>query len=356
MDLYDEFVTPAELTGYGRDALEDLNENQFTLSRWLPNQTIRDLRYALESGPAGLLDVADFRAYDAEPTFGRREGIKRIEGSLPPLGRQMTLGEYDQLILRDAEQEVRDLLLRDSERVANTMGRRMELARADALVNASVTIGTNTQPENGLQLTVDFNRPPEHEVTAATLWTDPAALLLDELQTWCQTWRDTNGDDPGAFLTNAQVVRAMLKNLQVRGAIAGDSETARIRRSDLDALLEDEGLPPIYTYEARATVVEAGVRKTRRMIPVEKFLILPGPGDATTEQGGRLGATLWGTTVEAQLPEYGVEAGEEPGIVVASFIERKSPVHVDTVGSGIGLPVMVAPELTLVADVIAPEA
>ena len=356
-DLYDEFVTPAELTGYGRAELDTLNENQFSLSRWLPNQTIDDLRYKMESGPVGLLDVADFRAYNAEPTFGRREGIRAIEGSLPPMGRQMTLNEYDQLILRGSEEKVRDLLLRDSARIANVMGRRMEVARADAIFNASVTIGTDAQAENGLRLTVDFNRSASHEPAPAVLHDDPTAEALDELISWAEIYEATNGTRPGAILTSERVVRVWLRNGQILSAIRGTDSTARVRRNDLDDLFSDEGLPPIYTYAGNATFADGtGTRATRRIGADHKMALLPAPGGSTTTEGGQMGASLWGSTVESQLPDYGVQAGEEPGIVVASFIERKTPVRVDTIGAAIGLPIVVAPDLSLVSDVLAPAA
>lgn len=352
-DLYSDFVTPAELTGYARDALDEAAENEFRLAAFLPNQNIDDLRYRLEQGPQGLLDVADYRAFDAEPTFGRREGIKSIEGSLPPMGRQMTLGEYDVLIMRNAEEKVRDLLLRDAEKIAKIMGRRMEVARADALVNASVTIGSNAAPENGLSLTVDFNRSSTHEVTAATVWSDlDDSNILDEMLAWRDVYQDTNGRMPGAILTSERVVRLMLRNEQVRDAIAGTNPGVRVRRADLADLLSDEGLPPIYTYEARKTAIVAGVRTTSRIIPDHKFLYLPEPV-APNGGNGDMGTSLWGSTVESQLPDYGIEPGEEPGVVVGAFIERKTPVRVDTIGAAIGLPVMVAPNLSFVADVVA---
>lgn len=351
-DLYDEFVTPPELTGYGRAELDTLNENQFTLSRWLPNQNINDLRYRLESGPAGLLDVADYRAFNAEPTFGRREGIRAIEGSLPPLGRQMTLNEYDQLIMRSAEQEVRDLLLRDAARIANTMGRRMEVARAQAIFDARVDLA-----ENGLSLTVDFDRDASMEPVPAALHDVTTAEVLDELISWAEAYEALNGARPGAILTSERVLRVWLRNGQVLGAIRGDDSNVRVRRSDLDDLFSDEGLPPIYTYAGNATFADAtGARATRKIVPDHKVAMLPAPGGSSTTTGGQLGATLWGTTIEAQLPDYGVEGGEEPGIVVASFIERKTPVRVDTIGAGIALPVAVDANLSLVANVLAPAA
>lgn len=351
MDLYTDHIQPAELTGYARTALNDLAENRFTLSRWLPNQTVPDLMYRVERGATGLLDVADFRAFDAEPTTGRREGISRMEGSLPPLARQYMLGEFDQMMARGAgAQEIRDALLRDSERIADALGRRMEVARADAIFNGSVTIA-----ENHANLTVDFDRAPENEITLTGSLLDPESEVLDQLLAARQQWIDENGGEPGAILANERVLRALSANTEIRNFILGpNSATAqRVRRQDVFAFLADEGLPPFVTYEARATRVtrnaagEATGRVTGRITPENKIAFLPTAGEAVSETAGPLGSTLWGAPLEARFPEYGL-AGSEPGIVVASFIERRTPAHVNTIGSGIGLPVMANPNASLV--------
>jgi hypothetical protein len=354
MDLYTDHIQPAELTGYARTALEDLAVNRFILSRWLPEQTVPDLMYRVERGRAGLLDVADYRAFDAEPTTGRREGISRMEGSLPPLAQQYLLGEFDQMMTRGAgADEIRNALLRDGERIAEAIGRRMEVARADAIFNGSVTIA-----ENHAQITVDFERREDHDIVLTGSILDPATEVLEQLLAARQRYIDTNGDEPGAILANERVMRALQANDEIRNYILGpNSATAqRVRRQDVFDFLADEGLPPWVPYEARATRVvrnaagEATGRVTGRITPENKIAFLPQAGEAISETAGPLGATLWGPPLESRFSEYGL-AGNEPGLVVASFIERRTPAHVNTIGSAIGLPVMGNPDASLVIEV-----
>lgn len=355
MDLYTDHIQPAELTGYARTALEDLAVNRYLLARWLPDNTVADLMYRVERGRAGLLDVADFRAFDAEPTVGRREGIARMEGSLPALAQQYLLGEFDQMMTRGAGgDEIRNALLRDSERIAEALARRMEVARADAIFNGSVTIA-----ENHANLTVDFDRSPEHDITLTGSILDPATTgVLEQLQDARQQYIDTNGDEPGAVLANERVLRALTQNEEIRTFILGPNSASaqRVRRADVMDFLADEGLPPWVPYEAKATRVvrnaagEATGRVTGRITPENKVAFLPAAGEAVSETAGPLGATLWGTPLESRFSEYGL-AGNEPGIVVAAFIERRTPAHVNTIGSAIGLPVMGNPDASLVLTV-----
>lgn len=345
MDLWDEFVTPAELTGYAREGLADRAENQFSLARWLPNRSVNDLVYRFNRNTSGLIEAASYRAFDAEPDFGAREGIARVTGELPPIARQMLLNEYDQLRLRGADSEARDLLLRDSERLTRQIDARFELARGDALTNASVTIN-----ENRVQATVDFDRKPEHSVTPSVLWSDTAnAAMLDDLEAWIQVYSDTNGEKPGAILGSTKVQRIMLRNEQLRGQLYPNNPSIRLRKSDLDAYLEDEGLPPFATYDAKVKV--AGVE--RRILPENIVLLLPASADPNDEDGNDMGATLWGTTLEAMEAEYQIEEGDKPGIVVAAFRNKKTPVQALTIASAIGIPIMANPDLSFKGTVLA---
>lgn len=352
-DIYD-VVEPYELTGYARAALEDQAENDITtLERWLPNDSSPELTYRIEQGVEGLLDAAEFRAFDAEPTTGRREGTARMEGSLPPLGTQFLLGEFDQLMARSADDEsVRNSLLRDAERCATNLRRRMEIARAEVLFTGKVTMR-----ESGVKIDVDFGRRPQNTKALSVDLTDPDAAILDEFLDILQEYRDINGQAPGAFLLNERLIRAFVLNNEVRRFILGpNAATAqRVRRPDVLGFLADEGFPPFYVNEARATrkvyAADGATegRVTGRITPEDTIAILPAPGAANVggeAEVGQLGTTLWGAPLESRLPEYGVQ-GDEAGIVVASFIHRATPVHVNTVASAIGLPVVINPNATM---------
>lgn len=344
MLLHADYIPPAELTGYVREALADQQRNRFTLSRFLPNRTVDDLLYRFTAGGEGLAEAATFRTYDAESGIGKRVGARRVTGELPPISRKIRLGEYDRLRQRNAGNDaVVDGLLTDAERMTRAVAARLELARGDALANGSVTIA-----ENGVVATVDFGRDASHSVAAATAWTTTAtAAALTELVAWYDVYVATNGSAPGAILTSTRVARLMQRNKEIIDAVAGANEgRTRVNREELNALLESEGLPPIVTNDEQVSV--DGV--TTRVIADDRLIFLPAPGDSDDPESTDLGATLLGTTAESLDPDYGIEDGEQPGIV-AGVYDTKDPVALWTKAAAIGLPVLANPNLTLAADV-----
>lgn len=338
MDIYTEYITPAQLTGYSRAALQDRPENQLILSRWFPYNGVNDLSYRFTRGGGDLLlEAADFRAYDAEPSFGRRAGIARVTGDLPPIGRQYVLDEFSNLTARRAESdEFRNLFLRDGARIAREVDIRMEFARAEALVSGTVTLN-----ERGVQATVDFGRSGSHTVAPATLWSDHTnSTPISDLQ----TWRDVlvaDGQGAGAIIMSTTAVNHLLRNAEVQGLVYPLAATPpQVTRAQLQQVLADFGLPPITVYDGQARRNGS----LQRFIAADKVLMLP-------DNGTGLGATVFGATLESQMPEYGIGSGDLPGLVVAAFIQRETPVRVVTIGSAIALPVLASPNDTLVADV-----
>lgn len=337
MDIYD-LITPAELTGYARAALADRPENALQLSQILPHRQVNDLNYRFNKGGGGLAAAASFRAYDAEPGFGKREGISRVSGELPPIGMQYVLGEYDQLRLRNANEEIRSLLLRDAARIARSIDQRFEFARGQALEEGKVVLN-----ESGVQATVDFGRSASHSVAPGTLWSNLAASTpIDDMQAWRDVYVDTNGQEPEEMLLSTRLVNYLVRNAQVRTHVLPVGSTVtQVRRSDLEAVLTDFGLPRMRIFDARA-IDQTGV--SRKVISDDKLIFLPG-------SGADMGATLWGTTLEAQEPQYGIAPADHPGLVVGAFKQSTTPIRVFTIGAAIGIPILANPDLTLVADV-----
>ena len=69
-----------------------------------------------------------------------------------------------------------------------------------------------------------------------------------------------------------------------------------------------------------------------------------------TQDGGDLGATLYGTTAESMEPGYNL-AGDEPGVVAGAY-KSADPVAVWTKAAAIGLPVLANPDLTFGVKVL----
>jgi hypothetical protein len=338
MQLIDEFATPAELTGYARAALADRDENQLTLDRWLPNRTINDLSYRFTRGGGGLTEAAVFRGFDASADVGVRPGGARVSGELPPISRKIPVGEYERIKRRNVDTqnaEIRDAMLDDGVRLARQIEARMELARGEAIFNASVALN-----ENGVQASVDFGRAAGHTVTAGTVWSDPAADVIGNFQTWLEVYNDTNGGDPDSVLISRAIWTALKRNTQLRGlSTTGATAPSILTDSLLAAILADHGIPPLVRYDAKVNV--AGV--STRITPNDKLAFMPAQGDA-------LGQTLWGVPVEADDARYGL-AGDAAGVAVGAY-KTEDPQTVWTRATAIALPVVAAPDLTFVADVL----
>ncbi|MFJ3248316.1 major capsid protein [Streptomyces sp. NPDC086782] len=340
MQLFTEYATPAELTGYAREALRDREENQLSLNRWLPNATINDLSYRFNRGGGGLVEAAVYRAYDAESDIGSRAGAARVSGELPPISRKMPVGEYEQIRMRGVDTqaaELRDAMEADSIKLVNAIAARVELARGDAIFNGSVTIA-----ENNVSAGVDFGRKASHSVTAATKFSDTEnAKVYDFFQSWLDVYTDTNGDLPAATLMSRKIYNFLRRNKQLRELAYRGASTAPtvLTKDDLNNILGDFDIPPIEVYDAKVSVNGSATRVT----PESKLAFLPAQGEA-------LGKTLWGVPVEANDPRYGL-AGDGAGVAVGGY-KSEDPQTLWTRATAIVLPVAAAPDLTFVADVL----
>lgn len=344
MLLNADWVDPAQLTGYVRAALMDLEINRFRLSQWLPHRPVNDLLYRFNRGGEGLVDAAVFRSYDAEAPIGARPGFTRITGELPPISRKIRMSEYDRLRnARAADAEIRDALLDDAARMARSVAARIELARGEALWSGQVALN-----ENGVTGTVNFGRAGTHTVNAATPWSTVAsATPVADMISWKQIYIDSNGEDPGVALTSTRVLNYLLQSAEVRGLLASNGVTPSIASATgLNSVIQAYGLPPIATYDVRVNV--AGV--ATRVIPDDKFLFLPAAGNPASPDGTDLGAVLLGTTAEAMEKGYGLGLAEQPGVVAGAY-STEDPVAVWTKAAAIGLPVLANPNLSFCADV-----
>lgn len=340
MQLITEYASPAELTGYAREALRFREENALNLNRWLPNETINDLTFRFNRGGGGLTEAANYRAFDAESDIATRSGGARVSGELPPISRKMPVGEYEQIRMRNVDTqnaEIRDAMESDSVKLVSQIAARIELARGQALFDAAVTLN-----ENGVQAGVNFGRSAAHSVAPTTAWTNTeTATAYDDLQAWLEVYNDTNGGLPAYTLMSRKIYNALRKNKQIRElAFAGSASAPGVlTRDGLNAVLGQYDIPPVEIYDARVSVNGTATRVT----PEDKLLFLP-------EQGDAAGKTLWGVPVEANDPRYGLQ-GDAAGIAVGGY-KSEDPQTVWTRATAIALPIVGNPDLTFVADVL----
>jgi hypothetical protein len=335
--LYD-LVDPAVLVEYSRQ----LPFPQFALERFLPNRNIRDIEYRFMKAALQDQDVAPYRAFDAEAAIGKRQGISRVSGELPPISKKMRLGEESRLrleMLRSGDNATLvDQLFDDAAMMVRAVQARLEQARGQALYTGAVTIN-----ENGVQATIDFGMPGTHKPTAAASWALPGTDILTDLLTWRQLYVDDTGEQPGVILTSTKVVGYLMLNTGLRNlAGVGATVPSILNQASVQAIFQAQGLPPIVTYDA--TVRVDGV--ATRTIPDDKVLFLPATG------GAPLGSTFLGVTAEElELRAAGVQLGNEGGITTI-LDQTTDPVATWTKASAIAVPIVASPELIIAADVI----
>jgi len=345
--LNEEYIDPTQLTAAIRTALSDLQINQYTLSRWLPNVAHDDITYEYMTGGGGLADAAVYRAWDTESRIARRQGLSQVMGELPPISEKIPLNEYDKLKLRKLPtgDAMVPFLMRDAKQLAMNIGARLEIARGSALVNATVPIS-----ENGLFLPpLDFQRSVSHSVTAAILWSaHSTATPITDLESWVQTYIDTNGAPPAVIL----MPRAVLAHLRLCTQMVNQvfplaTSAPMVSVEQVNAVLDGMSLPPIELYDAQVKVEGAN----QRIIPADSIVLLPPAGSPDASAETDLGATLLGTTAESLEPDYALPEGSQPGIVAATY-KTRDPIRLWTHAAAIGVPIVKEPNLTFKAVVL----
>ena len=344
MALWADIIDPATLTGYARASLNDYEAARGSLARWLPNRLVPSITVRFVAGSFGLVDVADFRAYDAEPAVGKAPSGKRVTLELPALGQDIPVSEYNQLRANGAtpgDETILGTIQRTTDVVVRAVADALERLRGTVLTTGKATIAN-------LVVDDDFGRAAGHTVTAGALWSVATTDALADLTAWSDTYRDANGDSPGAIVMSTRVLRAMAALNQMRTQLASGS-TRPATLADVQATVAANGLPPIYLYDRRVSV--AGV--ATKVIPDDRVLLLPAPVDDVNDwQGTQLGATYWGRTLSSMEAGWDIPEADQPGLVTGVYRGEKPPMIAEVVSDAIGLPVLANANLSFAADVL----
>lgn len=338
MALWTDLVDPATLTGYIRRSLEEYEQSRGTLARFLPNREVADIVVRFFAGEAGLVEEAQFRAFDAEIEKGARVPRKRTILELAAVGQEIPISEYEQLRTRNApDAQLEASILATARRVVQAVADRVERLRGIVLATGKATI-----PELGADDA--FGRKAEHDVTAASLWTASNVDRLAYLQALREIYIDTNGVEPGAMLMSSKVFTALGSGDQFRVQLNNGASRASTE-GDLRDIVTGAGLPQIVKYDRRT--------KSGPVLDQTKILLLPAPVETNAWEDTELGATFWGQTLTSTDERYGIEESEQPGIVAGVYRGEKPPMIAEVISDAIALPVLANANLSLAAKVLA---
>lgn len=342
--LWTDIIDPAELSGYARASLADYEASRGTLAQWLPNREVADIAVRFIKGSTGLVDIADFRAYDAEPTIGKAPSGKRVTLELPAIGQNIPVSEYNQLRSRTggnsaSDEAILNYILNTTDLVVRAVADAIEKLRGTVLQSGKATVAGFMDD--------DFGRSGGHTVSAGTVWSNTAADGLGDLQSWSDTYRDDNGEGPGAILMSTRVLRSMANLTQMKTQLL-NSASRPATMQDVQDTVQAAGLPPIYLYDRRVQVAGSATK----VISDDRVLLLPAPVATDDWQGTQLGATFWGQTLTSTEAGWDIPDSEQPGLVAGVFRNEKPPMIAEVISDAIALPVLANADLSFAADVL----
>lgn len=346
MALWTDIVDPATLTGYARAALADYEVRKGTLARWLPNRDVADVVARFVKGSTGLVDIAKFRAYDAEIAIGKRPSAQRVTLELPALGQNIPVSEYEQLRARGGTVSDAQALLaiENTTRAAvQAVSDSIEHKRGVVLATGKATILQDGQ----LFSDDDFGRPPGHTYTAPALWSVAGTDRLAQMQTAEDLFRDVNGEEPGAWVMSTRAFRGLASGTQFQTQLVNGGARPATAQQVADTV-SGAGLAPIVRYDRRVSV--DGV--TTKALPDDVALLLPAPVEVDDWQGTQLGATFWGRTLSSTEPDWEITDADQPGIVAGVWRDDKPPMGIEVISDAIGLPVLANAALSIAVKVL----
>ncbi|KGM18149.1 major capsid protein [Corynebacterium auriscanis] len=338
MKLFTDYADPYQLTLTARVGFDERERARgISLSEFLPNLNVNGTSLEVSQYGGGLNEVAEFRAFDAENSFGEGHGGQRLTVPLAALGRQERVSEWDQLQMRNISDK--DMLetsqLRVAKRIGAAIADRLELARGQVIQTAKFSAD-----ENGFKSDMDFGRGSAFTVTAATKWDQQDATPIDDITAWVEAYVAEHGVEPEAILMSKKALSVLKKATQVQ-KFATAGQIAQIVNSDyLNGLLMDHGLPMVREYNRK-------VRKGGKAVDVidAKVAVLVPPAELEA------GMTALGTTLESLQSNYNLPHDEQAGIAVGAY-KSENPIGIYINGAAIAMPVLANANAFMAATVL----
>lgn len=188
--------------------------------------------------------TAKYRTFDGRINVSARDTGASSSVGMIPLSDSRNMGEYERLQLEFArtggtnQSILADAIYDDAEDLTGNMYRRLELALGDVLTDGILTV---SEIDNAFE--ADFGVPSTSKVTAATLWTNPAADIIKDILAWSAAATTAGGARPGAIRTSQRVLSIVQTNASVIAAINGTAGKTFVTITELNAFLAAAGAP-----------------------------------------------------------------------------------------------------------------
>ncbi len=304
-----------------------------------------EIKYLLGSNAAPV--SASVHAYDSEAQVGSRDGLEEMSMEPALIKRKIKMGE--KLIKAmtqartDAEvQRVINQIYNDVDNMVNSVRTRIERMRFEAISTGKLALN-----ENGYKGEVDYGVTDDQKetLTGTKVWSDAGANPLDDIERFVNQVVAYSGATPERILTSRKVFNALKRHDSVRKGIFGVNSARLVTNAELNAFLQEQGLPAIATDDRVFRVQKNdGKYVNERFFPENKFVLLP---------GGELGKTVFGVTPEEANMQYMKTATfANFGNIVSQIYSTNDPVARWTKAVALAMPSFPTANQIFIADVL----
>ena len=302
-----------------------------------------EIKYLLGSNAAPV--SASVHAYDSEAQVGSRDGLTEMSMEPAIIKRKIKMGE--KLIKAmtqartDAEvQRVVDTIYNDVDNMVNSVRTRIERMRFEAISTGKLVLN-----ENGFVGEVDYGVTDDQKETVTTSWTDASANPLEDIERFVNKTVELSGVTPERILTSRRVFNALKRHDSVRKGIFGVNSARLVTNAELNAFLQEQGLPAIATDDrVYREQLNNGQYVTRRFFSEDAFVLLP---------GGELGKTVFGVTPEEANMQYNKTATfQNFGNIISQIYSTNDPVARWTKAVALAMPSFPTANQIFIANVL----
>jgi len=336
-----QYKTPSALSGVARGAFSGVYGASI-VSTYLPAVANPKLTYDFDVNSVALTQAARFRSWNTESDQTISHGRESRAGKLAPISRRYNVDEYQHLQMFGGDLGAE--FEKKAQQIAAEIAMRFVLAGAEAIETGKVTI-----EERDLSFELDYGRKPELTDTASTVWSNPAADVIGDLE----ALRDAYGENPGTIIVPQAVIAALSKNTGIiKFAVQrGTDLPNQVSYDDVRRVLANFNFVYPTTNDERL-IDPAG--NERALFSDDKVLFLPQTSGlasavATASGSGPLGNLSLGITSEAMEPENGL--GRVAGVVSGAY-KTEDPNGFDVLVSAIGIPAVTAANRTASLEVL----
>lgn len=315
-------------------------ENPTFGQRFLPNLTVYSTTFAYEIIKKSK-NLATFIGYGAEPPVMDRDAVADKFGSMAAFGLQYVATIEELMAINQARStgEKASLIAKLEKKTVDIINGIQEFS--DVLRAQALTTGKLQYVKGEVKIDFDYQIPDEHKIalTGADKWSDPSADILGDLIKWNETYEETNeGQSADVMMMPREVYKTLKSNLSIiaEARPMTQDKATRLRDSEVNEVLADQGLPPVQIIKSRNKTVKnmyTGATQEVEFYPAGRVVFL--------SEG--LGNFYYGPNPEAD--------DFTPGLVVRAADELR-PKRSIIEGYAAGFPIIEVPSLILHADVL----